>query len=388
MLSAELEDAGAPSGAVGTLVSSLVDFASPAGQVDNVTDVDSGALLGIAITAADTTNGSWFYSTNNGATWNTLGAVTNASALLLAADANTRTYFQPNADWNGTLGSAITFRAWDQTSGSNGGTADTSTNGGSSAFSTTTDTASLTITAVNDAPTNAVPAAQTAPAAGSLVFSSGNGNAITVGDVDGGALTVTLSIGGGTLTLSGTSGLSVTGDGTGTVTLAGSIANINAALEGLTYGAPGSAGSQTLTITTSDGVASDVDTVSITVTAQPPQIDLDADDSSSGPVSASDNFSSNTYTGASGGVIPWAGPWIEPVDDGGTSQSPADGDTRIEYLDLGSGFSYVLSLGDPTGTGGGTPASAERAIDLSSYTNASLSFALSTSGNVDPSEYV
>ena len=64
----------------------------------------------------------------------------------------------------------------------------------------------------------------------------------------------------------------------------------------------------TMTITTSDGVASDVDTVSITVTAQPPQIDLDADDSSSGPVSASDNFSSNTYTGASGGVIPWAGP--------------------------------------------------------------------------------
>ena len=53
------EDSGAPSGAVGTLVSALVDFASPAGQVDNVTDVDSGALLGIAVTAADTANGIW-----------------------------------------------------------------------------------------------------------------------------------------------------------------------------------------------------------------------------------------------------------------------------------------------------------------------------------------
>src|SRR5207248_1169110 len=53
-LTAVNEDAGAPVGAVGTLVSSLVDFASPAGQVDNVTDADGGALLGIAVTAADT----------------------------------------------------------------------------------------------------------------------------------------------------------------------------------------------------------------------------------------------------------------------------------------------------------------------------------------------
>ena len=79
---------------MGTLVSSLVDFASPAGQVDNVTDVDSGALLGIAVTAADTSNGSWYYSTDNGTNWNALGAVASNNARLLAADANTRLYFQ------------------------------------------------------------------------------------------------------------------------------------------------------------------------------------------------------------------------------------------------------------------------------------------------------
>ncbi len=39
------EDAGVPVGAVGTLISSLVDFASPSGQVDNVTDPDGGAQL-------------------------------------------------------------------------------------------------------------------------------------------------------------------------------------------------------------------------------------------------------------------------------------------------------------------------------------------------------
>ncbi|MDA1250804.1 MAG: DUF4347 domain-containing protein [Planctomycetota bacterium] len=122
-LTAQNEDSGAPSGAVGTLVSSLVDFASPAGQVDNVTDPDSGALLGIAITAVDSTFGSWWYSTDNGATWNSFGAVSESDARLLAADVSTRIYFQPNANWNGTLTNAITFRAWDQTSGTNGGTA-------------------------------------------------------------------------------------------------------------------------------------------------------------------------------------------------------------------------------------------------------------------------
>jgi hypothetical protein len=154
-LTAELEDAGAPVGAVGTLVSSLVDFAIPAGQVDNVTDPDTGAQLGIAVTAADTTNGSWYFSTNNGGSWTALGAVSGASARLLYADAQTRLYFQPNANYNGTTPGAITFRAWDGTSGSNGALADTTVNGGSTAFSTATDTASLTITSVNDAPSGA-----------------------------------------------------------------------------------------------------------------------------------------------------------------------------------------------------------------------------------------
>ncbi|MDH4369957.1 MAG: DUF4347 domain-containing protein, partial [Nitrospira sp.] len=136
-LTAINEDAGAPSGVVGTLVSQLVDFTSPAGQVDNVTDPDAGALLGIAITAADTTNGTWFYSTNNGASWNALGAVATNNARLLAADANTRLYFQPNADYNGTLTNAITFRAWDQSSGTNGSLA---------AITTTTETVLDTFT--------------------------------------------------------------------------------------------------------------------------------------------------------------------------------------------------------------------------------------------------
>lgn len=146
-----LEDAGVPSGAVGTLVSSLVDFAVPVGQVDNVTDADAGAQLGVAVTAADA-NGTWYYSVDNGANWSLLGAVSTANARLLAADSSTRLYFRPNADFNGNLASALTIRAWDQTSGTNGGLADTSTSGGMTAFSANTDSVRLTVTPVNDIP--------------------------------------------------------------------------------------------------------------------------------------------------------------------------------------------------------------------------------------------
>ncbi|MGV3570176.1 MAG: tandem-95 repeat protein [Ramlibacter sp.] len=142
-LAAINEDPGAPSGAVGSLVSTLVGGS---------TDIDAGAVKGIAITATDTTNGTWFYSTNNGSTWTAVGAVANNSALLLAADANTRVYFQPNLNYNGTVATALTIRAWDTTSGTAGTKVSTATNGGTTAFSTATDTVSIVVNAVNDAP--------------------------------------------------------------------------------------------------------------------------------------------------------------------------------------------------------------------------------------------
>ncbi|MFZ6050190.1 beta strand repeat-containing protein [Pseudomonas sp. CR3202] len=148
---AVLEDAGAPVGAVGTLVSALVNLNPPAGGLDNVTDVDSGAVTGIAITNAETANGTWYYSLNGGATWTALGAVSASVARLLAADGDNRLYFQPAANFDGEA--SITFRAWDQTSGSDGGTASTTSNGGATAFSTATDTAVFDVTPVDDGPT-------------------------------------------------------------------------------------------------------------------------------------------------------------------------------------------------------------------------------------------
>jgi uncharacterized delta-60 repeat protein len=198
-LSSINEDAGMPVGAVGTLVSQLVDFASPSGQVDNVTDIDSGALLGIAVTATDTTNGTWWYSTNNGSNWNALGAVSNANARLLAADVNTRLYFQPNANYNGTLTNAITFRAWDQSAGTNGSTADTSVNGGITAFSSATDTASLVVNAVNDAPTLSVTGSGTVSSGGTytvnLSASDPEGVTITSWKINWGDGTISTYVG-------------------------------------------------------------------------------------------------------------------------------------------------------------------------------------------------
>ncbi len=396
MLTAINEDAGAPSGAVGTLVSALVDSSSPSGQVDNVTDPDSGTLLGIAVTATDTSMGTWYYSTDGGTNWNALGAVSDASALLLAADADTRLYFQPNADANGMLANAITFHAWDQTSGTNGSVVDltgtqtvldqfsvasysnndgtqswsslwtetdsagggptggstritggelrveaagsganyvyrqadltgattatlsfnyhsnlgsgdridvqvsndggatyttlaggtfnntntapgtksldisayiaantrirfievtdgyggyayfdnvqisatANSTGGTAAYSTASDTASLTVTAVNDAPTITSPAGVSVNESADYLFGTGVGDDLVVGDVDATTLDVTITASNGGLTLSQTTGLTfITGDGSFDTTMhfTGSIADINAALHGADY---------------------------------------------------------------------------------------------------------------------------------------------------------
>ena len=68
-----------------------------------------------------------------------------SNALLLPADANTRVRLVPSDTFLGTITDGITFRAWDQTSGTADTYANTTTNGGSTAFSTATDTVSMTI---------------------------------------------------------------------------------------------------------------------------------------------------------------------------------------------------------------------------------------------------
>nr|WP_256834456.1 DUF4347 domain-containing protein [Pseudomonas oleovorans] len=139
-------------------------------------------------------------------------------------------------------------------------------------------TLTLNVTAVNDAPANSLPAAQSVNQDASLVFSSGNGNLISISDVDAGAgiLRVTLSASNGLLSLAGTSGLSFsTGDGSNDsiMTFNGTLIDINNALNGLSYSpTAGYSGAADLTIETSDQGLSgsgsaqiDTDTIQITV---------------------------------------------------------------------------------------------------------------------------
>ena len=136
----------------------------------------------------------------------------------------------------------------------------------------------LTILDPNDGPVNTVPAAQTTGENTPKVFSSGGGNQISIDDADAGSnsVRVTLTATKGTITLSGTGGLSfLTGDGAADAasSFTGAVANINAALNGLSFKpALNYSGAAALQIVTNDqgstgagGAKSDTDAVSITV---------------------------------------------------------------------------------------------------------------------------
>jgi Calx-beta domain/Bacterial Ig domain/FG-GAP-like repeat/Bacterial cadherin-like domain len=224
------EDAPAPVGSVGTLISSIVDLNR------NVTDTDS--VIGIAITKVGTANsGNWYYSTDAGKQWSQLADVSESNARLLTADGNTRIYFQPIADYNGFISNAITFRAWDTTNGSiNGSVGNASSNGGITAFSADIDTASLQVRAVNDAPVNIIPSTtSTTP----ISLKEDNEirfvgvNAIKVSDVDAGdvAMDVTLIASSGTLQIADST---IITPGR-TLSLTGSVTTINTALDKLIY---------------------------------------------------------------------------------------------------------------------------------------------------------
>ncbi len=133
----------------------------------------------------------------------------------------------------------------------------------------------VNVTNVNEAPVNTVPGAQTTAEETEKVITG-----LSIADVDAGAatnVTVILSVSNGTLNIAGGTA-TITGSGTGSVTLTGSVAQINSTLAasnavkytpGLDFN-----GNATLTMTTNDGgstgtggALSDVDTVTIAVTA-------------------------------------------------------------------------------------------------------------------------
>lgn len=121
----------------------------------------------------------------------------------------------------------------------------------------------------NNPPTITVPGAQSAT---SNVAKAISGTSIA--DADGNTQTVTLTVSHGTMTLASTTGLTFSaGDGTAdtTMTLSGSIANINTAIATITYTSTTDyEGPDSLAIATDDGAGgTDSDSIAITVTWNP-----------------------------------------------------------------------------------------------------------------------
>ena len=163
---------------------------------------------------------------------------------------------------------------------------------------------------VDTEPLNTIPGAQSTAEDATQVFSSANGNALSVTDGDSASLTTTVAVTNGTLTAVAFAGAVIINNGSGSVTIIGSAAAITGALNGLSY-APSADynGPAVLTLTTSDGSASDIDTVAITVT---PVVDIANDSATTNEdtavtirVLANDSFESagRTITAVNGLAI-------------------------------------------------------------------------------------
>lgn len=158
---------------------------------------------------------------------------------------------------------------------------------GASGQATATAAGAATICFANLAPVNTVPSTQTTPRNQTLDLSGAAAMSIADADAGGDTVRVTLTVTNGTISLDGVAGLSfVAGDGVADalVTFEGTIANINAALDGADFiPTPGFAGTATIEIVTNDlgnngggGPQTDTDSFSITVTNNTPVANNDA----------------------------------------------------------------------------------------------------------------
>ena len=153
-------------------------------------------------------------------------------------------------------------------------------------------TTTVTVVAVDSAPTLTLPAAQSF-----AVNSTGNSiTGLSVGDVDSDTVTVTLTVE-GTITLAQTTGLTFDAgaDGSSTMTISGTIADVNAAIATLTYTpATDDRDGDTLSMTVTDGTTPVADTVSIALTnTDPVAQDDDLSVGEDGPALADDVLADN-----------------------------------------------------------------------------------------------
>ena len=246
-------------------VSSNVDLSSI-----NLSDVDHGGS-NLTVTLSTSTGGNLIASSGGGVT---VGGSGTGTLTLTGTLASLNTF----------LDTASNIQYLHGTPGTNGDNADTinvvfndlgntGTGGGANQ---NLGTANVDIGAVNDAPVNTVPGTQSVAEETATAIS---GISIADSDAGGSNLTTRLQVSAGVvnITLSGSASISAGSNGTGDLTIQGSITDINATLASLTYtgntDVVGTA-ADTLTVTTNDlgntgsgGVLQDVDNIQIDITA-------------------------------------------------------------------------------------------------------------------------
>ena len=208
------------------------------------------AIASSATTAEDTSVNGTASSTDvdigDTASYSLVGAVGGATHGTATMNSDGTWTYSPVANYNG--GDSFTYKVVDAA-------------GASSAA-----VISITVTPVNDAPVNTLPAAQSVSEDTNLPISG-----LSVHDVDGNLSTVRLTVlhGGVTVDLAGGASISSGANGAATLTLSGSETQINAALATLVYrGAQDWNGADTLSVLSTDSNGlTDSDNLSITVVA-------------------------------------------------------------------------------------------------------------------------
>ena len=209
-------------------------------------DVDGDSLtVTIAVSA-----GTFTASTSGSVT---VGGSGTGSLTLQGTAANINTWLD--------TASNIQYTGASSASGDNAATFTINANDGTT--NPQVGSGNIDITDVN--PVNTVPGAQNAV--------DGTAKAITgisVADNDSANVTTTVSVGAGLGSFSTTGAATITGLGTNSIQISGSIASVNATLANLTYTpAVNASGAQTITVLTSDGTNSDTDTISVAVQDRP-----------------------------------------------------------------------------------------------------------------------
>ncbi len=340
-------------------------FSTVGGNLISIGDVDAASNpLQVTLTA---TNGTITLSQTSGLSF-IVGSGAGDAVMTFTgtlADLNAALdglSFAPTADFNGAANLQIV-------------TSDQGNTGAGGPLSDT-NTVNITINAVNDAPVNSVPGAQTTNEDTALVFSTAGGNLISIGDVDAASnpLQVTLTATNGTISLSQTTGLSFTaGDGVAdaTMTFTGTLADLNAALDGLNFAPTADFnGAASLQIVTSDqgntgagGPLSDSDTINITVNAV-----NDAPVNSVPGLQVTSEDTALVFSSAGGNLIS-----VGDVDAAGSplevTLTATNGTISLSQL-IGLSFTAGDGVADATMTFTGTLADLNAALDGLSFLSA------------------